>query len=111
MAPVSKRAPPPPATPPPAGGKKNRRAPTPKHKEKGTADDFQVDGGTPAVQLSENKNPPQQAPELIRIGKRDAPADSHVLCGILLEDVANHPDKATDHQPENDAAGAHQFLP
>ena len=63
------------------------------------------------MQLAEHKNPPQQAPELIRIGKRDAAADAHVLCGVLLEDVANHPDEAAEHQPENYAARAQQFLP
>src|SRR5437016_3361293 len=81
------------------------------HHEQSAADDFQVDGKAPAVQFSENKNPPQQAPQLIRIGKRNAAADAHVFCSILLEDVANHPDEAAKHQPENDAARAEQFLP
>ena len=63
------------------------------------------------MQLPENKNPPQQAPELIGVGKRDAAADADVFGGVLLEDVADDPDETAEHQPENDGAGALQFVP
>src|SRR5438552_14681910 len=92
------------------GGRKRDRADAQHHQER-AADDFEVDGRTAAVQFAEDQNPPQQAPKLIRIGKRNAAANAYVLCGKLLEDVTNHPDETAEYQPENNAARAEQFLP
>jgi hypothetical protein len=63
------------------------------------------------VQFSKNKDSPQQSPELIRIGKGNTAADSDVLGGVLLEQIADDPDETAEHEPENHGAGREQFLP
>src|SRR5437773_1531033 len=63
------------------------------------------------MQFAKDKNTPEQTPELIGIGKRNAAADPDIFCGVLLEEIADHPDKAAEHQPEDHAASAEQFLP
>src|SRR5215472_536704 len=68
-------------------------------------------GRTATVQFAKNKNAPEQTPELIGIGKRNAAADADIFSGVLLEEIADHPDEATEHQPENHSASAQQFLP
>src|SRR5204863_5368668 len=94
-----------------ASGRRKRDGADSQHHEERAPDDFKVDGRTAAVQLAKNKNSPQQPPELVGVGERDAAADAHVLCSKLLEDVANHPHEAAEHQPENNAARAEQVLP
>src|SRR5439155_1626422 len=77
-----------------ASGRRKRDGADSQHHEERAPDDFEVDGRTAAVQLAKNKNSPQQPPELVGVGERDAAADAHVLCSKLLEDVANHPHEA-----------------
>ena len=63
------------------------------------------------MQLAKNENPPEQSPELIRIGKRNAAADTDVLRGLLLKQIADYPDESAEDQPEDDTARAEQFVP
>src|ERR1700733_11118335 len=55
-------------------------------------------------QLAEDQRAPREAPELIGIRERDAASDAEIVCGELLEEVADHPDKASKKEPEEDAA-------
>src|SRR5437667_5181597 len=64
-----------------------------------------------AGQFAKDTNTPEQAPELIGIGNRNAAADADIFGGVLLEEIADHPDKAAEHQPEDHAASAEQFPP
>jgi len=65
--------------------RKKKQLADPQHHQEGAAYDFKVDGRTPAVQFSKNQNAPQQTPQLIRIGERNAPADAYVFGCVLLE--------------------------
>src|SRR4029077_10644956 len=93
------------------GGGRKRDGGDSEHHKKRAADHCEIDRRTAAVQLPENKNSPKQAPELIRIGKRNAAADADIFCGVLLEDIADDPNEAAEHQPKNDSARAEQFFP
>ena len=56
------------------------------------------------MQFAENKHAPEQAPELIGIRKGNAAANADVFGGVLLEEIADDPDEAAEHEPEDDAA-------
>src|SRR5229473_816685 len=62
-----------------------------------------------AVQLAEDKHAPEKSPELIGVGERNAAADADVFGGVLLEEVADDPDEAAEHEPEEHVARALQF--
>src|SRR5215472_6807567 len=63
------------------------------------------------MQFAKNENAPEQSPELIGIGERDAAADADVFCGVLLKEIADDPDESAEDEPEDDAARAVEFLP
>src|SRR6266436_7864489 len=91
-------------------GRKSNRAHTQHHKER-AADDLRIEGSAAAVQFAKNENSPKQSPELVGIRKRDAAADADILRGVLLKQVSDNPDEASEHQPEKHVARAHQFAP
>src|ERR1700738_5001637 len=62
-----------------------------------------------AVQFAENKNAPEESPELIGVGKGNAAADADIFCGVLLEEIADDPDEAAEHEPEEHVARALQL--
>src|SRR6266436_2128998 len=66
---------------------------------------------TAAVQLAEDKHAPEKSPELIGVGEGNAAADAYVFCGVLLEEITDHPDEAAEHKPEKHVARALQFAP
>src|SRR6266404_5835881 len=72
------------------------------HHERRAADHLRVRGMPAAVQLAENENAPEKPPELIGVGKRNAATDAHIFCGVLLEEIADDPHEAAEHEPEND---------
>src|ERR1700747_1420858 len=59
--------------------------------------------------VAENQDTPEKSPELILVGERNAAADADIFCGVLLEEIADDPDKAAKHEPEDNVAGALQF--
>src|SRR5713101_1923186 len=83
--------------------KKKHRAHTQHHKER-AADDLGIEGSAAAVQFAKNENSPKQSPELVGIRKRDAAADADILRGVLLKQVSDNPDEASEHQPEKHVA-------
>ena len=64
------------------------------HHEQGAADHLEIRGVTFALQFAENENSPEQTPKLVGIGKRNAAADADIFRGVLLEEIANHPDES-----------------
>src|SRR5690349_19231305 len=50
--------------------------------------------------LAKNQCAPGQAPELVGVGEGNASADSNVLGGELLEDVADDPSESSEKKPE-----------
>src|ERR1700747_1543601 len=60
--------------------------------------------------VAENQDTPEKSPELILVGERNAAADADIFCGVLLEEIADDPDEAAKHQPEEDIACALQFV-
>src|SRR5262249_43819430 len=70
-----------------------------------------MERGAKTVQLAEGQNTPAQSPQLIGVGKRDAATDTDVFGGVLLEDITDHPDKAAQHEPEENAFGDGDFVP
>src|SRR5229473_4064853 len=62
-----------------------------------------------AVQLAEDKHAPEKSPELIGVGERNAAADADVFGGVLLEEIADDPDEAAEHEPEEHVARTLQF--
>jgi len=48
--------------------------------------------------LAKNKNSPEQTPELVGIRKRDTTANADILRGVLLKQVSDNPDEASEHQ-------------
>src|SRR5439155_6434384 len=81
------------------------------HHQDGASNDLRVGRDTAALQLTKNQNAPQQTPQLIRIGERNAPADAYILSRVLLKDITDHPNKAAQHQPKKNVARARQFAP
>src|SRR6267143_5232023 len=63
-----------------------------------------------AVQFTEDKHAPEKSPELIGVGERNAAADADVFGGVLLEQIADDPDKAAEHEPEKHVSRALQFV-
>src|SRR5467141_3112100 len=63
------------------------------------------------MQLAKDENSPEQSPELVGIRERDSAADAHILRGVLLKEISDDPDEATEHQPEKNVSRAHQFAP
>src|SRR5439155_20440944 len=74
------------------------------HQQRATHDLRRVTAGC-AMQFAEDKNSPQESPELVGVGQGNAAADPQVFCGILLEQITDHPHKPTQHQPEQYIAG------
>src|SRR5882672_12684984 len=64
-----------------------------------------------ATQLTENENPPQQSPQLIRVRQRYSASDPRVLDGVLLEQISNDPHETARKKPEENVAGARQLRP
>ncbi len=58
-----------------------------------------------------DQNAPQESPELIGVRERNAPADADIFRGVLLKEIADDPDEASEHQPEKDGASAAEFMP
>ena len=63
-----------------------------------------------AAQFSEDENAPEQSPQLIGVGEGNAAADADVFCCVLLEEIADDPDEAAEHEPEEDRLGEGEFL-
>src|SRR5467141_3405741 len=64
---------------------------------------------TAAVQLAEDERTPEESPELIGVGEGNAAADADVFGGVLLEEIADDPDEAAEHEPEEHVARTLQF--
>ena len=64
-----------------------------------------------AAQFVKNQNAPEQSPELIGVGERNAAADADILRGVLLKQISEDPDEAAQHQPEEHRASADEFMP
>ena len=69
-----------------------------------------VERSAEAAQFSEDQNAPEQAPQLIGVGERNAAADADVFCGVLLEEIANDPDETAEHEPEEDGLGEFELM-
>ena len=57
------------------------------------------------MQFVEDENAPQQSPELIGVGERNAAADANILSGVLLEEISEDPNEAAEHEPEENCDG------
>src|SRR5882672_12627916 len=57
------------------------------------------------MQLAKDENSPEQSPE------RVAAADAHILRGVLLKEISDDPDEATEHQPEKNVSCTRQLAP
>src|SRR5208283_1025556 len=55
-----------------------------------------VNRSAATAQLAKDEDAPEKAPELIGIRKGNSPANPHVLRGVLLEQVADHPHKSSE---------------
>src|SRR5215471_3627072 len=56
-----------------------------------------------------NENSPKQSPQLIRVRERNTAADADILRSVLLEQISEHPDEATEHEPKENGTGTHKF--
>ena len=63
------------------------------------------------MQLTEHKETPEQSPQLIGVGKRNSSANAEIFGCVLLKKIANHPDKAAQHQPEQNIFCLRQLEP
>src|SRR5215470_7637576 len=49
-----------------------------------------------AAQFTEDEDSPQESPELVGVGERNAAADADIFCGVLLEQVADDPNECSE---------------
>src|SRR5258705_13503784 len=97
-----------PAAVPPARRRSERDRPCPRRHQERTRNHRPA---ASAGQLAEHQHPPQQAPQLVRVGERDAAADADVLRRVLLKQITHHPYEAGDEQPEQDLPAGGEALP
>src|SRR4029077_12277153 len=72
---------------------------------------LQIGGVALPLQFTEHKNPPQQPPQLVGVRKRDPTAYTDIFCRGMMKEIADHPDEAAEHEPEDDRVCFDELAP
>src|SRR6202022_2592983 len=76
-----------------------------------SADDLRQYGMRRTAQLTENENPPQQSPQLVRVREWNPACNPRVLDGILLKQISDDPHETARQEPEENVTRTRQLRP